>query len=258
MSIYLYGLLEPADASLAEETLAGLEGVTGPVDVIPCDGYVLLSGMHAGDEILPRRRLLLTHARVLETAMACGTVLPMRFGMVSPSFETFKDLAGTQSTEIADAFARLRGKVEIGVRVTAAEDSCLAATLAENPGLARERDRLQGRGAGAHFDKVEFGRRLGDAVAERRKLAQRQVLNDVRDLAAAHILKTPDSDFDILRAEFLLDANNLTAFSDRLEIAVAETDFSAPATATARLVGPGPAFHFVDLALNPADAEAAA
>ncbi len=255
---YLYGLLEadPRTASMSE--LTSIAGTTGQVSVDRCGDLSVIHGPHDGAEMLPRRRLLLSHARVLETAMVLGTVLPMRFGMTCESLAELGDLVSANRAVIRGAIDRLRGQVEIGVRVAAPEDDALSEALSANPAVAAARARLAQQGGAGHFAKVEFGRALGEAVAVRRKAAQKALLADLVPRSSGHVLKAPESDFEALRAEFLIDAEQLAGFLEYLERAVAKLDFAGPGRCGVRVVGPGPAFHFVDLSLVTSDAQAAA
>ena len=257
--IYLYGLIELREGALAmPEGLTRLPGVTGPVSVTDCAGLGLIHGAHDGAEILPRRRLLLAHAKVLEASMGAGAVLPMRFGMTSSSTDEVARLIGRSRDAIRAAFARVRGHVELGVRVTAAEDDALRAALSASPELAAAHARLAAGRAGDHFAKVDFGRALGELVGRRRQLAQKQLLAALKGHAASHVLKAPETDFEVLRAEFLVPETGLQTFSDALEDTVAALGFTAEGDCTAQIIGPGPAFHFVNISLASDPAEAAA
>ncbi|MEM9425090.1 MAG: GvpL/GvpF family gas vesicle protein [Pseudomonadota bacterium] len=249
--IYLFGLLEASDDAAA--SLEGSTGVKGPVCVTGCSGLHLIFEPHDSSEVLPRRRSLLTHARVLENAMTAGTVLPMCFGMTCASLCEIQDLVEAGASRIRAQFEKVRGRVEMGVRLAAPEADALAAALQSAPPLLTERDRLVSRGHEAHFAKAEFGRHLGDVVATRRQAAQTAVLAQLRSSAVDHVLKAPESDFEVLRAEFLVDRSKVAAFSDHVERAVQSLDFASPAACTAQIIGPGPAFHFVDLSLVPAE-----
>ena len=256
--IYLYGLVEPQGGACPKVALGSIAGVTSPVSADPCGDLFLIHGQHDGSEILPRRKSLLTHARVLEAAMEIGTVLPMRFGMTCRSLEVFHDIADRSSEEIRKALDRLRDRAEVGVRVTVPEEAALEAALAETPSLAAARDRLTLKGGATHFAKVEFGRSLGEVVAARRQAAQKALLKELVPLAAAHVLKAPETDFEVIRAEFLVEKDRLADFPARIEQVVAELGFAGKGEYATRLVGPGPGFHFVDLSLAPTDAEEAA
>ncbi len=252
--IYLYGILSPGNRAQAEVVLGGQTGVTGDVALSPFGEWILIHSAHDGGEILPRRKSLLTHARVLETAMQAGTVLPMRFGMTCQSVEEFKDLVDSAGAKIAAGIERVTGRVEVGVRVSVAEAEALEAAVAASPRLAARREGLVGMGPEAHFAKVEFGRTLGELVAARRKSAQQCLLERLKPFCVDHVLKAPETDFEVLRAEFFIDETKLPAFSDALDHASADLDFAGGGETSVRLVGPGPAFHFVDLALAAVDA----
>lgn len=255
--IYLYGLLEPIDHQAALD--ADLPpGVTGDVQLMKCGELLLLYGAHDGADILPRRRNLLAHARVLETAMALGTVLPMRFGMSSPSESVFVELATKNHDLVEAALKPLRGHVELGVRIEAPEKAALEATLAASPSLEAERERLTRPGAAQHFTKVEFGRRIGDAMARRRQDAQKEILSVLSEFCDKYILRTPESDAEVLRAEFLVPQHRQDAFASLLERAVNECRFAGAVACSTVLLGPNPAFHFTNLALMPRDDQDAA
>lgn len=183
-------------------------------------------------------------------AMRLGTVLPMRFGMTCQNVEEFWKTAEGARAEIGAGLERVEGRAEVGVRVSVAEAAALEATVQANPTLAAERDHLARRGHDAHFAKVEFGRGLGEAVAARRKSAQKDLLERVRPLSVDHVVKAPETDFEALRAEFLIEKNDLPAFSEVLDRSSANLEFAGGGQTAVRIVGPGPAFHFVDLALD--------
>ena len=256
--IYLYGLLDAASGAEPDALLDGIAGVGGAVALARCGDLYLIHGPHDGREILPRRRSLLAHARVLETAMEAGTVLPMRFGMTCASRDDFAELVEKSHVDIQNALDRVKGRVEFGIRVNAPEEDALQATLDRTPELAATRDRLAKQGAAAHFAKVDFGRALGEAVAARRRAAQKTLLAELVPEAVEHILKAPDTDFEPLRAEFLVERGRMQDFSEVLERVVAELEFAGPGQCVAQMVGPGPAFHFSDLALDPSTTEEAA
>lgn len=248
--IYLYGIMSPDGTAHSTSALAGMAGVTGQVALASCGDRVLIFSPHDGGEILPRRKLLLSHARVLEAAMEAGTVLPMRFGMTCQSVDEFCRLVETAHKEIKTGIDRLSGCAEVGVRVFVEETEALEAAVSAVPALKDKRDRLARAGNEAHFAKVEFGRFLGDTLAARRKKAQSVLLETLRPLCVDHVLKAPETDFEALRAEFLVRNGQMSEFSKTLSDVTADLEFAGTGEATARLVGPGPAFHFVDLALD--------
>ncbi|MXQ07940.1 gas vesicle protein [Alphaproteobacteria bacterium GH1-50] len=246
--IYLYGLLEPGDAEAGRIVLTDVAGVTGAVSVSACGGLALIYGPHDGEDILPRRRLLLAHAKVLELAMQAGPVLPMRFGMSSPSLDEVERLVIQSRDAVREAFDRVRGHVEIGVRVSTSEEDALKAAISASPQLAAAHARLSD-GQADHFAKVDFGRALGEQVGRRRQAAQKRLLTELKPFVASHVLKAPETDFEVLRAEFLIAEDSLDSFTSALEAAASGLEFGNGTDGAAQIVGPGPAFHFVNISL---------
>lgn len=255
---YLYGVMSASALATDLSDISLGPGISGEVEMECFDDLVVIHAAHDGSEILPRRKSLLAHARVLENAMDHGTVLPMRFGMVCDSVAAFAALAARHRADIQAAFDRLSGCVEMGVRVTASETEALNALLDRDTELRTARDRLAEKGRGAHFSKVEFGRALGEAMAARRAAAQKDLVERLRPMARDYLIKAPESDFQVLRGEFLIERERLEEFGQGLEVAVQQLGFVGGSHWDIRMVGPGPAFHFVGLTLDPADAEAAA
>lgn len=251
--LYLYGLLDPESDPGA---LTEMEGVGGRVSVAPCGKLCLIHGWSEEEEILPRRRDLLAHARVLEAAMAFGTVLPMRFGMVSPSAADIHERIACRADQVDQALDHLRGRVELGIRITAPEEAALSATLAREPSLRQARQRLA---TGAdHFQKIEFGRKLGEAMARHRAEGQKQALAQLAPMVVDHVLRAPESDAEVLRAEVLVDRAHIEDFSTGLEGLCADLTFAGPTPCDGRIIGPGPAFSFVKLVLDGAPSTRAA
>ncbi|MEL6798906.1 MAG: GvpL/GvpF family gas vesicle protein [Pseudomonadota bacterium] len=253
--IYLYGLL---DAAVSPNAFDGVDGISGPVHATRCGGWTVIHGGYEGEEVMPRRRYLLRHAAVLEAAMVHGALLPMRFGMLAASISEVEDRLATQKPATEAAFDRVRGRVELGVRVTVREVDALEQVLRDTPDLARLRDDLAGAGRSGHFAKAEFGRQLGEAAARQRARAQKSLLKELSQCADDHVLRAPESDFEALRAEFLVPEARVSAFSDRLAAVCETLDFAGPRPANAHIVGPGPAYHFVTLALGCAPGKEAA
>ena len=149
---------------------------------------------------------------------------------------------------ISAALARLSARVELGIRITAQETAALKATLTQIPDLQQAHTRLS-RGAD-HFQKVEFGRKLGEAMARRRADAQKTALASLVPNTVEHVLRAPEHDTEVLRADILIERDHIAAVTESVEKMCAELDFAAPEPCDAKIVGPGPAFSFVDLVLD--------
>ena len=251
-SLYLYGITN-AEADTLRPALDGVAGATsGAPEPLPCGAATVIVGAHDGAELMQTRRRMLAHTRVLERAMEASTVLPMRFGVVADDAAAVRMLVETHQEEIAAQISRLDGHAEIGLRVRVSREGALDALLAAHPDLAATRDRLAGRGPEAHFERIDLGRRVAETLERRRTDAQRRLAGLLDRLCTDHVLRAPEEDTEILRAECLLPSGGETAFAAEIEAAAAAIDFAGAEEPVVQLVGPAPPFHFVSLALQPA------
>lgn len=255
--IYLYGLAETG-TSVAKTALDGTMGLQSTVEVSPLGPWALIHSAQDDAEILPRRKLMLAHTRVLERLLPIAPVLPARFGLVAASLDEATDLITSQHDKIASAFDRIRGCVELGVRVSFDRSKALEATLEQKSALRKERDTLSLRGAEARFAVADFGGRLAEQLDRRRGDAQRTLLNALKPLARDHVLRAPDSDAQALRAEFLVDADNQETFTTALQKTAAALPFAPHAEPEIQIIGPAPFYNFVQLYLSPPQEEEAA
>ena len=248
--IYLYGLCEnrPPDGLMAD-----LRGVTGAVSASETAVGWLVHGPSDGEELLPKRRYLLDHTKVLEAIGGYGTVLPMRFGMVADSPDDFANMVLQNRAEIEENFARLAGKIELGLRVEFARDPALAAALNADPELARTHAALSEMKRAPHFEAAEFGRKLAEAMDRRRSTAQKQLLSALQPDLSDYRIRTPESDVQVLAVDVLIPQQSSALIAQRLEIASKEVSgFADGAEPHIRIIGPVPAFSFVDLTLTAA------
>ncbi|MEM1428650.1 MAG: GvpL/GvpF family gas vesicle protein [Pseudomonadota bacterium] len=248
--LYLYGFVRDPDADLSS-ALTGLAGATEgtpyPLDVC---GKRVIVGAHDGSEILQTRRRMLAHTRVLEAAMAVSPVMPMRFGLIAENGAALERLVAANGDEIDLQFEKIGARVEVGLRISFARDAALAAVVADDARIAEERRRLAGRGADAHFDRIELGRRVAETLDRRRTTAQHHVLEAISARCGRVILKPAEEDVEILRAECLLAADAMPELAATAEEAARSCAFAPGSEPQIRLVGPAPPFHFVDLRLT--------
>jgi hypothetical protein len=249
--IYLYALLDSATPPPTED----LTGVTGIVEATRMGRGWLIHSPAEDDQILPKRRQLLAHARVQEALMPEGTVLPMRFGIFADDLPQITRLFDQRADEIAERFDALAGRAEVGLRIGFPRDAALAATLAADSRLRQDHNRLSGLSRPPHFEVAEFGRRLADSLDQRRGAAQKRLISALRGQWEDYVLKAPDSDVEVLSVECLVASDSIDAVARRAQDeAAALSDFAGGAEPMIQIVGPVPAFHFVELALNPREA----
>lgn len=246
---YLYGLTRQVEPAL-EDALRDLAGATsGAPKACILAGRSVVIGAHDGSEILQTRRRMLAHARVLEAMMGVSPVLPMRFGHVAADVAVIDALLSTHHSEIETQFDRIGHHVEVGLRVRMDRRTALTAMLEEMPSLVAARDRLAGRGAEAHFDRIDLGRRVADALDARRTRAQHGLAAAIAKACEDHVLKAPEDDVELIRAECLVAPDALEALAEIADRAARASGFAPGAEPEVRLIGPVPPFHFIELSL---------
>lgn len=246
--IYLYGLID-GDVAGMRGALEGTQGLEAPVEIAMMGSWGLVFSAHGEAEVQPRRRLMLVHTRVQEAMMPFGTVLPARFGLVARDLAEVEGLITGRAPVIASEFDRVRGCVELGLRVKFDRATALAATMAEDPELTRDRDRLARMGREAHFAMAEFGGKLADRLDRRRGQAQAALLKALLPWVRSHVLRRPDEDTEVLRAEVLLPVEAQVEFLQAVEKATQTLSFAPGAEPAISLVGPVPPYNFVRLSL---------
>ena len=247
--IYLYALCHP-EPSAVLQMLDGQDGVTGPIRATRVKDTTLLWGECEEEEFLPRRRLLLRHAKVLEVAMRAGPLLPMRFGMTAPDLgEATQAVEGAQEGILSE-IGRIGNREEFGLRIEVDEEAALGAIMQEHPDLAVERDNLNRNAASPHAARIAFGQKLGERLGARRSETQRTLVAALKEECDSYIIKAPELDTEVLRAEFLLPSGNEETFARAVEDAVEACPFAANAQPRIRILGPSPAYNFVNLELE--------
>ena len=246
--IYLYGLIEEPPVDLDVE-IAHLSGLQGPLKSFSVGPWMLVYSDHDTADILPKRRLMLAHTRVVESLLACGTVLPARFGLVAGTLATVEAMILAKAPTIKREFARVHGCFELGLRVKFPRKPALEATLIEDESLRRERERLAKLGPEAHFAVAEFGGKLADRLDRRRGVAQQNLLRALVPLCRSHVLRKPEDDTEVLRAEFLILKGEQPGFLSAVERAAGALNFAPGCEAEIKVVGPVPMYNFVRLSL---------
>jgi len=248
--LYLYGFSASHEPAM-NAALEGLAGVTlRAPNAIGIAGRSVIVGQHDGSEILQTRRRMLAHTRVLEAAMGVAPILPMRFGLVARDVAALEALLEAHRAQIDRQFDAIGKRIEVGLRIGFARAAALEAVVARDARIARERQRLAGRGAEAHFDRIDLGRRVAETLERRRTDAQRDVLKAVSAHCGSVVLKLPEEDVEVLRAECLVEPDGLTDLARAAEAAAQACDFAPGSEPQIRIIGPVPPFHFVDLSLK--------
>ena len=238
MSTYVYAFTG-ASHPLPVDSLAGVGAGKPPVRLVRQDGLTAVVS-DAPERLRAKRRDVEAHERVLETLLAAGTVLPMRFGTVAADDEAVKAELAFGAKRYAQLLKRLKGKVEVNVKAIHREESVLRELLLGNPELRNRSETLRASGGGSHQDKVEFGEQLSGALDERRSEDAEQLVAELRPHASA-VKLGPPVDGCFVNVSFLLAATERQDF----EAALSRLRQDRSELMEIRLSGPIPPYSFL-------------
>jgi hypothetical protein len=213
--LYCYGVTWAHVAPPDRET-----GVGGEAVVLVADGELAaLTSPVASTKVRAKRRDLLSHSEVLAAALEQGTVLPVRFGVVFKSKAALvEDLLRPRRNELASLLRRFEGRVELTVRAYYEEDAILAEIVRENRRLARLREETrQGSAAATYPLKVELGERVAEELQKRTNQDRRALLDRLRPLMLDLDVDQEPVEHQVLRASFLVERRNVSAFDDAMD-----------------------------------------
>lgn len=235
MPVYLYGIMRARDAHAAK----------GPeVDVIEHGELGALVDPLAGDERRLRRDTILAHANVLQSAFEHGPVLPLRLGTAMPDADTVvSEVLAPRADVLLHRLAALDGRAEMQVKAVYVEELLLRSILDVDPGLKRAVERNRRLPAAAtHFDQIRIGEAIAAAVQARQARDSAALLEVLRPLAIAVSVAAPHHERAALNAAFLVASEDLPRF----DAAVEELSKQRAPEIEFKLIGPLPAYSFVD------------
>ncbi|MBV9941185.1 MAG: GvpL/GvpF family gas vesicle protein [Solirubrobacterales bacterium] len=241
MAQYVYGIVE---AGTTKPRGRGIGGA--PLRVVAGeDAAALVSEVASGNVRLGRDEILL-HADVLERALARGTVLPMRLGVVmSDQQEVRSRLLDEHGPELRAQLAEFAGKVEIRIRGVYAENLLMREVVDEHPQIASLREAVRGESdAATYYSRIRLGELVAAAVQRHREQDAQAIVDALASAALAVEVSEPGHERVAVQASFLVERERLPAFDERLEEVAA--DYGG--RIRFKYVGPLPPHSFVELA----------
>jgi hypothetical protein len=250
-AVYVYGVLSTPGARTSSPAIDAWSGnVLGTgidaraIEVLVAGELSALVSSTTGNPIARSRRHLLDHTSVLERAMRHATILPLRFGTVAPDEAALIACIAANGAAFLQALHDIDGRVELGLKASWRKGRVFNDIVERDHALRQMRDKLQTRPAGeTYYERIELGRRVEAALAERRAAEAAAIIAELAPLAErAADLRTHDEDM-ILNRAFLVPRTAETAFDE----AVARIAERYGERMDFRYVGPVPPFNFVTL-----------
>lgn len=236
--LYIYGLMPEGQRA---PQASGIGAAV--VETMPCGDLAALTSP-APAAVERTRRNMLAHTTVLEAALAGGTILPLRFGTVAPGPAALQACVQANRGAFHGALASVRGRVELGLKACWHKGLVYNEIVEGNPLLRKLRDRLRIRPAAeTYYERIELGRRVEAALAERRASETAALIASLDKLHERAAELRPADDDMIFNHAFLVRREMEADFDDAVS-RLAERHSERVAF---RYVGPVPPFNFVAL-----------
>jgi hypothetical protein len=214
VATYIYGIVEPTARAPKATGIAG-----APLAVIAGDGASALVSDVAGGQVRMGRDEVLTHADVLDKALAKGTILPMRFGVVMDNADDVRrQLLDRYGDDLRVQLSELAGKVEVNVRATYEEDVVFKEVVREDPEIARLRKAVRDRSTDAtYYERIRLGELVATAVERKREHDGAAIVDALSRETLAVQIDAPAHERVVVSASFLVERARMNAFDQLLE-----------------------------------------
>jgi hypothetical protein len=240
VATYVYGIVESTARAPKRSGIAGAR-----LAVVAGDGAAaLVSDLPDGNVRMGRDEVLM-HAEVLDHAMAKGTVLPMRFGVVMDGADDVRlQLLEPHGEDLRSQLAKLADKVELNVRAVYEEHVVLREVVTEDPEIARLRDAVRDRPEDAtYYERIRLGELVSQSVERKREADGQAIIDWLAPETLAADIGVPAHERVVVTVSFLVERSRLDAFDELLE-AVARDQVGR---IRFKLTGPRAPHSFVEL-----------
>jgi hypothetical protein len=241
---YLYAIVD-RDNDLAAYDFQGMDDAL--VYAIEAGQIAAIVSDLPDKKVRPERRRLAAHHEVLKRLMARHTVLPMAFGLIADGSESVHRILRLNREVFNEQLDRLRGKVEMGLRVNWDVPNIFEYVVANHPELAVYRDQIfRGGRAPSQDEKIELGRFFDRSLQADRQACEERVSQLLEPRCAEIVANKPRDEREVMNLACLVDRERLKEF----ETGVVETARGFNNDFAFDFNGPWPPHNFVDVELR--------
>jgi len=215
---YVYGLMRSAEDK--DYGCIGLEheGKPARVSTLRVDSVAaVVSDYKAREKILPVRKNMEPHHRVIREVMKTTTIIPMTFGHVAKSAAAVEKALREHLGEIQAELDRVDGKVEMGLKVRWDVENIFEYFIGADPDLAELRDEIFGRSqAPVPAEKIELGRRFDQRLNQERDEQTDRVVEAFRPYFSELKVNPPKDEKMVMDLAFLVERERLKIFEEQV------------------------------------------
>ena len=247
---YLYGFTDTGFQP--EPELRGLAGA--PVRVIAFGEIAAVVSRHPVQRLLPSRRNIEPHHRVVRHISSRATLVPAAFGHITDNESQILDVLRGNYENIRHEINRLDHKCEMGLKLSWNVDNIFDHLVRTNQELRLLRDRVFRHHQPTMNEKLQVGGAFETTLLRERERLTRTLVAAFDAVACDSIVGSPRSETTVCEVALLIQQIQVTEFRQALQAAATVFD----ASFTLDCSGPWPPYSFVALRLRPSGGATAA
>jgi hypothetical protein len=230
-----------------------IDGAPARVHTLSIDSLAaaVMSEYPSRQKVLPLRKNLEPHHKVLREVMKTKTIVPMTFGHVAKNEDEIAKTLRRNRDKIRAQLDRVEGKVEMGLKVKWDVDNIFEYFVSIDPELASYRDQIFGRSSAPSQDeKIELGHMFEERLAKEREDQSERVTEMFARFCGDVKVNPAKSEKLVMDLAFLVARDSLKTFEEQ----VYQVAGTFPAQYIFDYSGPWAPFNFVELDLKTASA----
>jgi len=248
MGRYIYGLIRGDEErdfgriGLEHEGRPGLVRTVGAGSV-----SAVVSEYPASQRVLPLRKNLDPHHKVIREVMSSTTIIPMTFGHAARSEDEVIRALRRNRADIIAELDRVDGKVEMGLKVKWDVDNIFEYFVGSDQELAEYRDQIFGRShAPSQAEMIELGRMFELLLEREREEQTERIVEAFRSCYSEFAVNPPKDEKSVMDIAFLVQREHLKDFEERVN----QVAGAFPAQYLFDYGGPWAPFNFTELDLR--------
>ncbi|MDF9407604.1 GvpL/GvpF family gas vesicle protein [Pelotomaculum isophthalicicum JI] len=242
---YLYGIIETRD-----KRSFGNIGIGGREDIVYTINYRDLAVVASNTPVIiydPVKENAFAHQRVISDVMEEFDIVPMSFGIISESTEEIINLMKKNYVKFKREIAKIRGKVELGLKIYWKKDSFVKEIQEVNSSISDVKEKLTRENPdAAYYGRIDLGKMVEAAAGEKRNYYHGQIFEPLEKMAVSARKN------DIVTPRMVLNASFLVAKEKEPEfdLAVEEIYQQYQDNLDIKYTGPWPPYNFINLKIN--------